>query len=108
MSNSLNVTETIRQLEQQMKKTVDELRELNEELVQKMAEEGKLKQEIPSLQKEVEVDKHRLYEVDTSIPALKSKIALKQREHIKYQHDIAEIQKASLDSLRKLNQRPTK
>lgn len=101
MNNPKNVTDMVRELQQQIKEEMQELSTIQEDIHAHETKIAQLKQEIPQLQKKIEVDKHELYINEADLPKLKSKLAEIQREKLKAQTDLTNVKHTFEDGLRK-------
>ena len=97
---NVNATESVQQLRDQINKELQEMAKLQEEIRAHEAEATKLKIEIPQLQKQIDLDKHKLQENDRDLPRLKIKLLDLQREKLKLQGEMTSIQNSFRDSLR--------
>ncbi len=103
MPNPKNATEMIQQLHQQLTEEMREVATLQEQLRTDETKDTHLKQEIPQLQKQVEIDKHELFAVEADMPKIRAKIVQLQREKAKLQKELADAQHSLQDNIRKTN-----
>jgi hypothetical protein len=98
---NMNATESVRHLQEQIGKEMQEMAKLQEQIRACETDDAKMKTEIPRLQKETYADEQKLRENEsTLLPKLKVKLAELQREKMKLQSDFSLAQKSLQDGLR--------
>lgn len=100
-----NASETMRHLQDQIRKEMEEISQIQREITEKHEDASKRRAEIPQLQKKLDEDRHEIYVDETTEVKLKSKLAELQREKLKLQNEVNATQRSFQDNVRKMNQK---
>ncbi len=88
----MNISETIKHLQQELQKETTELHDAQEKLHLAQEDARAKGMEIPLLQKKIEEDRHQIYVDNTDADKLKRHINEVQREKLRHQGEFTDLQ----------------